>query len=61
MNHDWEDTFCQVLLAYDEEISEYFYLVKGTKIIVPVKALIFKWHCAWSYKIEKSNYTSNEK
>ena len=61
MNHDWGDTFCQVLLAYDEEISEYFYLVKGTKIIVPVKALIFKWHCAWSYKIEKSNYSSDEK
>ena len=61
MNHDWGDIFPQVLLAYDEEISKYFYLMKGTEIIVPEKALVFKRYCAWSYKIEKSNYSSDQK
>ena len=36
------------------------YLVKGTEIIVPEKALVFKWYCAWSCEIKQNN-TSDEK
>ena len=53
--------FLSSFATYDEEISIYFYLVKGTEIIVPETALIFKWYCAWSYKIEKSKYSLGEK
>ena len=36
------------------------YLVKGTEIIVPEKALVFKRYCAWSCEIKQNN-ASDEK
>ena len=44
---------------WKEEIKN-LYLMKGTKIIVPKKTLVFKWYFTWKCEIKKCFINKND-